>query len=60
MQINQWIHLSPYFQYVWNANEKETQQDVIGLRTQFYFKKREMPALYIRTGYLNIPERTFI
>jgi len=36
-QLNDWVHISPNFQYVWNAGGSDQTINVFGLRTHFNF-----------------------
>lgn len=36
-QINKWSHISPHFQYVWNAKGTQQKYPVFGIRTNFTF-----------------------
>lgn len=36
-QINKWAHISPHFQYVWNAKGTQQKFPVFGIRTNFTF-----------------------
>ncbi|MCB2220353.1 MAG: carbohydrate porin [Bacteroidetes bacterium] len=36
-QLNDWVHLSPNFQYVWNTGGSDQNLTVFGLRTHFNF-----------------------